>query len=129
MAQTNLGASYLLGQGVQKDLVQAYMWCALAASAGHDKGKECLAYTANLMNADKIAEARRRAREWSKVAATPIDGTYVAANGGLVGDVSHRSNFHVATSCSKSRDVGDPKGALVDLVEAFDMGFEHGARQ
>ncbi len=49
---------------MSKDLVQAYMWCSLAAKAGHGKGKQCRAYTGKLMTTEQIAEARRLAAEW-----------------------------------------------------------------
>ena len=68
-AQYNLGLMYASGQGVPQDDVEAHMWLNLAAaqSSGEDREKyvEVRDLTAKLMTADQIAEAQRRAREWT----------------------------------------------------------------
>jgi TPR repeat protein len=69
-AQYNLGVFYANGQVGKPDNVDAYMWFNLAAShfAASDprrntaiRGRDLVA---NLMTAEQIAEAQRRARDW-----------------------------------------------------------------
>lgn len=68
-AQSNLGAMYALGLGGEKNLVKAYKWFTLAASAypeGEDRDQELK----NLKNASdemapaQIALAEKLAKEW-----------------------------------------------------------------
>ena len=68
-AQYNLGILYIDGQGVARDFVEAHMWISLAAaqSSGEDherlvRGRDGLA---GEMTPDQVAEAQRRAREWT----------------------------------------------------------------
>ena len=62
-AQFNLGVMYSQGQGVAQDRVEAYKWMSLAATleesaAARDK-------LAQQMTPAQIAEAERRAQEWT----------------------------------------------------------------
>ena len=71
-AQFNLGKMYASGTGVPQDDVEAHMWLNLATAQA--SGEERDAYVkerddvAARMMPEQIAEAQRRAREW-----TPID--------------------------------------------------------
>ena len=69
LAQLNLGTSYANGQGVPQDHVEAHMWFNLAAaqSSGEDRDQtvESRDAVAERMTPDQIAEAQRRAREWT----------------------------------------------------------------
>ena len=70
-AQVDLGVLYWNGQGVQPDVVLAYMWLSLATAHEPDAVGE-LDLVASQMTPDEIAEAQRLAREWKpKPAATP----------------------------------------------------------
>ena len=68
-AQGNLGPMYGLGRGVPQDDVEAHMWFNLAAaqSSSEDRDRRVKARDdlAERMTADQIAEAQRRAREWT----------------------------------------------------------------
>jgi hypothetical protein len=62
-AQADLGVLYWNGQGVQQDVVLAYMWLSLAAAREPDAvGKRDVA--ASQMTPEEIAEAQRLARNW-----------------------------------------------------------------
>ena len=68
-AQLNLGVKYRNGEGTPQDFVEAHMWANLAASqlSGEDRDlavrhRDDLAAQ---MTAEQIAEAQRRAREWT----------------------------------------------------------------
>jgi len=69
VAQHNLGLMYKLGQGVTQDYVVAHMWLNLATAqqAGEDRKQSAGARdrVAEEMTSDQIAEAQRRAREWT----------------------------------------------------------------
>ncbi len=64
-----LASMYANGQGVQRDDVEASMWLNLAAaqSSGADRERVVLARDAiaERMTFEQIAEAQRRAREWT----------------------------------------------------------------
>ncbi len=68
-AQYNLGAMYANGQSVPQDYVEAHMWFNLAASesSGEDRDAsvEARDNLAERMTFEQIAEAQRRAREWT----------------------------------------------------------------
>ena len=64
VAQFDLGIMYETDQGVQKDLVQAYMWLSLAAAQGHVVVGVIRDEVAKRMTPAQIAEAQRLAREW-----------------------------------------------------------------
>ncbi len=62
----NFGYRYQSGHSpFQLDRVEAYKWFVLARDAGHAKGEERLANLRTQMTAAEIAEAERRAAEWS----------------------------------------------------------------
>ncbi len=71
-AQNNLGFLYYTGQGVPQDDVEAHMWLNLAtAQASAEDRDEYVKErddVAARMTPEQIAEAQRRAREW-----TPTD--------------------------------------------------------
>ncbi len=68
-AQFNLGVMYAKGEGVPQDYVTAHMWANLAAyrSAGEEREMRVKFrdQVAELMTKEALAEAQRRAREWS----------------------------------------------------------------
>ena len=68
-AQLKLGKMYGSGKGVPQDDVEAHVWLNLATAQA--SGEECDMYVkerddvAARMTRDQIAEAQRRAREWT----------------------------------------------------------------
>ncbi len=68
-AQFHLGLMYANGQGVPQDNVEAHMWFNLAAAqSSGEEGERYVLHsdlTSELMTADQVAEAQRRAREWT----------------------------------------------------------------
>ena len=66
-AQFSLGFRYNTGQGVPQDYVEAHMWYNLAASLRltGEFGVRNRDRVAGRMTPDQIAEAQRRAREWT----------------------------------------------------------------
>ena len=68
-AQDSLGCMYMDGRGTPQDYVEAHMWFNLAASqlSGDDRDRAVRNRddVAGHMTADQIAEAQRRAREWT----------------------------------------------------------------
>ena len=68
-AQYNLGVAYNTGRGVPQDYVEAHMWYNLAATQlsgeKRDGSVEARDAVAERMTAEQIAEAQRRAREWT----------------------------------------------------------------
>ena len=68
-AQVNLGIAYRDGRGVPQDYVGAHMWFNLAAAQSSDENRdrrvEARNDVAERMTAKQIAEAQRRAREWT----------------------------------------------------------------
>ena len=70
-AQNNLGHMYANGQGVPQDFVEAHKWFNLAAARATDAESRKLATknrdeAAALMTSASIAEAQKRAREWTE---------------------------------------------------------------
>lgn len=70
-AQNNLGVMYKRGDGVPQDHVLAHMWFSLAASGAPDADMRGLVISARneveiLLTPEQIAEAQRRAREWTE---------------------------------------------------------------
>ena len=68
-AQFHLGLMYANGQGVPQDNVEAHMWFNLAAAqSSGEEGERYVQHrdlTSELMTPEQIAEALRRAREWT----------------------------------------------------------------
>ena len=60
---------YSNGQGVPQDYVEAHMWFNLAAAQSSDffryRSGEARDSVAARMTAEEVAEAQRRAREWT----------------------------------------------------------------
>jgi TPR repeat protein len=63
-AQYNLGLMHALGQGVQKDFVQAHMWWTLASRQGHQGASKNREIAAGAMSLDQMLESRTLARAW-----------------------------------------------------------------
>ncbi len=67
--QFHLGLMYLNGQGVSQDNMEAHMWFTLAVEQSSGEERERYVQhsdlTSELMTADQVAEAQRRAREWT----------------------------------------------------------------
>ncbi len=72
-AQASLGLLYRFGKGVQRDLVQAYLWLELSASHTTGADSESIAEyrdaAAAQMTPTQIIEAKRLARDWKPKAA------------------------------------------------------------
>jgi uncharacterized protein len=71
-AQYNLGLAYARGEGVTQDAVDAHMWFNLAAARfpANDTRNRTAAVknrdtVANEMSSEQLAEAQKRAREWT----------------------------------------------------------------
>ena len=62
----DLGVAYSTGShGLECDLIEAHKWFNLAAVGGHDEAAPCRHDVAEEMTAREVAEAQRRAREWT----------------------------------------------------------------
>ncbi len=72
-AQASLGLLYRFGKGVQRDLVQAYMWLELSTAHTTGADSESIAEyrdaAAAHMTPAQINEAKRLARDWKPKAA------------------------------------------------------------
>ena len=69
-AQVKLGVIYTGGRGMRQDRIEAQMWLTLGLSSGGSveaRGMflKVLDTLAEQMTADQLAEAQRRAREWT----------------------------------------------------------------
>ncbi len=72
-AQTNLGAMYHHGYGLQKDNVQAYAWIGIAAANGYADAVQSRNYLETQLTPNELEEARQLARElWDKYGNTGI---------------------------------------------------------
>jgi hypothetical protein len=60
-AQNSLGACYLLGEGVDKDYVEAYKWKLLAAGQGDEDARKIVKLLEDRMTREQIAEGQNRA--------------------------------------------------------------------
>ncbi len=72
--QFNLGEAYAKGQGVKQDRTQAYMWFSLAAQVPGFRPQECrdaLDALERQITPSQRDEAKRMAREWKPVTASP----------------------------------------------------------
>jgi TPR repeat protein len=63
-AELSLGAMYSDGRGVQRDLVKAYMWLAVAGSGKHPDAQGALETLTNNMNKRQISAAQALALKW-----------------------------------------------------------------
>jgi uncharacterized protein len=59
---------YFMGQGVTRDLIQAYMWFDLAAAKGDRLKAELRDDFAKALTQEQIAEAQKLSREWKPTA-------------------------------------------------------------
>ena len=59
------------GRGVPEDYVVAHMWLNLAAATGHEDARRARDRVAAGMTREQIAEAQRRAREWTAAHSAP----------------------------------------------------------
>jgi uncharacterized protein len=64
VAQYNLGRLYAQGEGVRRDLSEAYKWFYLARIAGRGEGTAALNKIAPTMTPAQMAEGERRAAQW-----------------------------------------------------------------
>ena len=67
-SQVILGVKYRNGEGTPQDFVEAHMWFNLAAAQSGDNRDLAVGVRDDLaaqMTPDQIAEAQRRAREWT----------------------------------------------------------------
>ena len=64
LAQNYLGVLYVLGQGVSKDYVLAYMWFSLSGSRGLKDGVKNQKRIEEKMSKQQIEKAQRMARNW-----------------------------------------------------------------
>ena len=62
-SQYSLGAMYYQGQGVDQDIVIAYMWFYVAAENGNPRSKGNINVLAKEMKPKQIAKAEKLARE------------------------------------------------------------------
>jgi TPR repeat protein len=63
-AQYNLGRMYARGEGVHRDLPEAYKWFTLAGKAGRPEGDRARQAISQNMTPVQMAEGLRRAEEW-----------------------------------------------------------------
>ncbi len=63
-AQYNLGRMYARGEGVQRDLPEAYKWFTLAGMAGRPEGERARQAVSRSMTPVQMAEGLRRAEDW-----------------------------------------------------------------
>ena len=61
-AQFNMGVMYANGEGVIKDKILAHMWFNIAASNGHEKGREYRDKIVTTMSPSQIEKAQDLAR-------------------------------------------------------------------
>jgi len=66
VGQQNLANMYASGEGVPRDYVSAFMWLRLASRSGDEFTLRLMYGIAGHMSKAEIAEAERRAQEWSK---------------------------------------------------------------
>lgn len=63
-AQFNLGRMYARGEGVHRDMPEAYKWFTLATMAGRPEGERARQAVSRNMTPVQMAEGLRRAEEW-----------------------------------------------------------------
>ncbi|MCF7668951.1 MAG: sel1 repeat family protein, partial [Verrucomicrobia bacterium] len=61
VAQFNLGIMYAKGQGVEKDVVEAYKWCSMAAAQGDPEARINARELAMDMSPEQLADGVKRA--------------------------------------------------------------------
>lgn len=65
-AQYNLGRMYARGEGVRRDLPEAYKWFTLASGGGQREGDHARLAIGRSMTPVQMAEGLRRAEEWRR---------------------------------------------------------------
>jgi TPR repeat protein len=65
-AQYNLGRMYARGEGVSRDLPEAYKWFTLASAGGRREGDQARLAIGRTMTATQMAEGLRRAEEFRR---------------------------------------------------------------
>ena len=63
-AQFNIGRMYARGEGVQRNLPEAYKWFTLAALAGRSQAERARQAIGRTMTPVQMAEGLRRAEAW-----------------------------------------------------------------
>ena len=63
-AQFNIGRMYARGEGVQRNLPEAYKWFTLAALAGRSEAERARQAIGRTMTPVQMAEGLRRAEAW-----------------------------------------------------------------
>ena len=66
VAQYNLGRLYARGEGVVRDLPEAYKWFTLAGKGGRREGEQARQALARAMTPVQQAEGLRRAEAWRR---------------------------------------------------------------
>ena len=64
MAQYNLGIFYFQGQGVKKDVIEAYKWIFLASEAGYHHAVNDLAILTSKLSRRQIAKSKKLTLNW-----------------------------------------------------------------
>lgn len=80
IAQYNLGDMYSECRGVLQDYVEELKWFSLAADSGDPDAAKCRDIVEAKMTRQQVAEARRRARDWSKAHRQPTAGSETNMN-------------------------------------------------
>ncbi len=63
-AQRALGDAFLWGEGVEKDIVLAYMWFSLATTKENERAKIGLDFVVKILMPDQRAQAIELAEAW-----------------------------------------------------------------
>ncbi len=63
-AQYNIGRMYARGEGVRRDLSEAYMWFTIATGSGRAEGERARKAIARSMTPEQVAEGLRRVEAW-----------------------------------------------------------------
>jgi TPR repeat protein len=115
VGQINIANMYVSGEGVPKDYVAAYMWYSLAALSGDVTSRKIMEVIAARMKSEEIAEAKRRAEQWSSAHDVTKD-----VGGGVVITEKRASSKDLDTFQKMKNDAerGDPKAQVV-LGEAY----------
>ena len=57
---------YWLGQGINKNNVEAYSWATIAHERGNPRSGELLKVLASMMSQTELNEGTRKAQEWDR---------------------------------------------------------------
>ena len=148
-ARNALGVIYEYGWGVDKDIVLAYAWYNVAASANFDKAKENLIRVEKVIKREDLREAQTLSREWkpdkpmaradapqSVTSATGNASSITAPNSKSMKLISVGTGFyisasgnvltnnHVVDGCGEIRiPVENAKGKLVVADQSNDLAL------